>query len=87
VFARVAGALLEPLGIRHGDHVALERTDRAEHGDLAAVVDGSGRAALWRVYPEGDALRLSTGDPAHARRTGPSPRIQGVVVGVLRKWR
>lgn len=86
VLARVGGALLASLGVRHGDHVAMERTDRAEHGDLAAVVDASGRAALWRVYPEGDALRLSSGDPAHSRRTGPNPRVQGVVVGVLRKF-
>ena len=86
VLARVAGSLLEPLGVRDGDHVALERTDRAEHGDLAAVLDPWGRSALWRVYAEGDALRLSTGDPAHARRTGPHPRVQGVVVGILRKF-
>jgi SOS-response transcriptional repressor LexA len=86
VLARVDGALLSSLGVRHGDHVALERADRAEHGDLAAVVDASGRAALWRVYPEGDALRLSTGDPAQSRRTAPHPRVQGVVVGVLRRF-
>jgi SOS-response transcriptional repressor LexA len=85
-WARVHGALLEGLGVRHDDHVALERTDRAEHGDLAAVADPSGRAALWRVYPEGRRLRLSTGDPAHARTTGPDPRVHGVVVGVLRKF-
>jgi SOS-response transcriptional repressor LexA len=86
VFARASGRLLERLGVRDGDHVALERTPHAEHGDLAAVADLSGRSALWRVYPEGEVLRLSTGDPAQARRTTPRPIVHGVVVGVLRKF-
>ena len=90
--ARVSGARLERLGVRDGDHVALLRRDAAEdglgagHGDLAAVVGDDGRAALWKVYPEGETLRLSTGDPAWSRRTGPRPRVQGVVVAILRKF-
>lgn len=85
-FARVRGTLLAPLGVRDGDHVALWRSDVAEHGDLAAVADVGGRAALWRVYPEHDRLRLSTGDPAHARTTSAGARVRGVVVGVLRRF-
>ena len=85
-FARVRGALLESLGVREGDHVALWRADVAEHGDLAAVADPGGRAALWRVYPESERLRLSTGDPAQARTACAGARVRGVVVGVLRKF-
>ena len=85
-FARVSGTLLEPLGVRDGDHVALARRDEAEHGDLAAVVGGDGSAALWKVYPEGESLRLSTGDPVWSRRTIGRARVTGVVVGVLRKF-
>ena len=84
-FARIEGGLLEGLGIRDGDHVALERRDSAEHGDLAAVAGPDGRAGLWKVYPEGDRLRLSMGNGA-CRWTGERPRVHGVVVGVLRKW-
>ena len=85
-FARVAGSLLDPLGIRDGDHVALARRDEAEHGDLAAVVGSDGEAALWKVYPQGESLRLSTGDPVWSRRTTGRARVTGVVVGVLRKF-
>jgi hypothetical protein len=55
-FARVQGDLLAGLGVRDGDHVALWRRDTAEPGDLAAVLDATGRAGLWRVYPERDEL-------------------------------
>ncbi len=93
-FAKVAGSSLERAGVRDGDHVALLRRDAADHGDLAAVVGPDGRAALWKVYPEGDVLRLSTGGAPPAKGdgspplvTGPHPRVTGVVVGVLRKFR
>lgn len=85
-FARVEGDLLARLGVRDGDHVALWRRDVAEPGDLAAVLDARGRAGLWRVYPERDELRLTTGDPACARRSGRHPRVQGVVVAVHRSF-
>jgi hypothetical protein len=88
-FARARGAALEPMGLRDGDHVALLRRDTADHGDLAAVVGPDGRSALYRVHPERDGWRLVTG-----RRTGGAdlwlgapPRVQGVVVGVLRRFR
>lgn len=85
-FARVQGDLLAGLGVRDGDHVALWRRDTAEPGDLAAVLDATGRAGLWRVYPERDELRLTTGDPAYARPSGRRPRVQGVVVAVHRSF-
>jgi SOS-response transcriptional repressor LexA len=83
--AKVAGHGLEALEIRDGDHVVLVRRDHAEHGDLAAVLDDRGQATLWKVYPEPDALRLSSGRPGAERRIRPPPRIQGVVVAVLRR--
>jgi hypothetical protein len=86
-FARASGAALEPVGVRDGDHVALLRRDTAEHGDLAAVVGPDGRAALWKVRPEAGGWRLSTGAAAGSRWLGAPPRVQGVVVGVLRRFR
>jgi hypothetical protein len=86
-FARASGAALEPLGLRDGDHVALLRRDTADHGDLAAVLGPDGRAALWKVRPEADGWRLSTGGGSGSRWLGAAPRVQGVVVGVLRRFR
>jgi SOS-response transcriptional repressor LexA len=85
VFAKVEGSALAALEIHHGDHVVLVRREAAEHGDLAAVLDQRGEATLWKVYPEGDALRLTTGRPGEERRVAPAPRIHGVVVAVLRR--
>src|SRR6187402_806635 len=92
-FARVQGDALRALDVLDGDHVVLVRRDRAEHGDVAAVLDvnlgGAGCATLWKVYPEpadegaeGERLRLSVGRPGFGRVTGPNPRIHGVVVAV-----
>lgn len=83
--AKVVGRGLEALEIHDGDHVVLVRRDTVEHGDLAAVLDERGHATLWKVYPEADALRLSTGRAGGDRRARPAPRIQGVVVAVLRR--
>ncbi len=85
-FARVEGAWLASQGIRDGDHVALLRRDTAEHGDVAAVIGPDGRSALWKIRPESGGWWLSTGDGRHARFASAPPRVQGVVVGVLRRW-
>lgn len=84
--ARVAGDGLRAFDVRDGDHVVLVRREEAEHGDLAAVLDGEGCAHLWKVYPEGDRLRLSMGHPSLERKSLPGARVQGVVVAVLRRF-
>jgi len=85
VFAKVQGDGLAALEIHDGDHVVLVRRDEAEHGDIAAVLDERGQATLWKVYPEAQALRLSTGRAGEERRLSPPPRIHGVVVALLRR--
>jgi SOS-response transcriptional repressor LexA len=84
-FARVEGDALRALDVRDGDHVVLARRDAAEHGDVAAVLDGEGRATLWKVYPDGDRLRLSLGLPGPWRTTPRDAKVHGVVVAVLRR--
>jgi len=85
--ARVTGDGLRAFDVRDGDHVVLVRREAAEHGDLAAVLDEEGRAWLWKIYPEGDRLRLSMGHPSLERLSAPGARVQGVVVAVLRRFR
>jgi hypothetical protein len=87
--ARVSGNGLRTLDVLSGDHVVLVRRDRAEHGDLAAVLDEQGRAGLWKVYPEaaaagGERLRLSLGRPGATRWSTAGMRVHGIVVAVLR---
>jgi len=85
-FARVVGRALAGAGVRDGDHVLLARTRVAPDGALASVVDLSGRGALWRVRRDRDALALYAGGTTPVGRTGPWPDVQGVVVGILRKF-
>jgi hypothetical protein len=88
VLARLSGRLLEPVGLRDGDHVALARRDRASAGALAAVAGAASddpSASLWLVWPEGRRLRVSAGAPEEARAAAKGARVQGIVVGVLRK--
>lgn len=87
VLARLEGDALAALDLRDGDHVVLVQREGAEHGDVAAVLDERGQATLWKVYPEPGLLRLVTGRPGQERRVSPPPRIQGVVVAVLRERR
>lgn len=87
VLARLEGDALAALDLRDGDHVVLVQRESAEHGDVAAVIDDRGQATLWKVYPEPGLLRLVTGRPGQERRVSPAPRIQGVVVAVLREPR
>ncbi|MDA1193824.1 MAG: hypothetical protein O2894_01430 [Planctomycetota bacterium] len=72
------------LDLRTGDRVVLVRGRAAEHGDIA-LVEEDGAEALWKVYPEDDALHLSTGA---ARRTvqAATVRVLGVVVAVRRAF-
>lgn len=85
--ARVEGDGLRALDIRDGDHVVLARREQAEHGDLAAILEGDGPACLWKVFPAETGLRLSMGHPAFDRPSRPGARVQGVVLGVLRGLR
>ncbi len=86
VLARVAGDGLRDLGVRDGDEVVLHRQEAAEHGDLAAVIEGNGPATLYKVFPDAEGMRLSMGHPAFDRRAAPGVRVQGVVVAVRRVW-
>jgi hypothetical protein len=92
-FVRVEGDTLRPLDVRDGDHVVLVRAEAsdvvhggAENGDLASVIEADGRSALWKIHPDGDRLRLSSGRPEMRLWAGPDARVDGVVVAVLRKF-
>ena len=84
--AKVQGDGLRALDVRDGDHVVLVRREEAEHGDLAAVIEGDEPASLWKVFPERQSLRLSMGHPAFDHPAAPGARVQGVVVAVLRRF-
>ena len=84
----VAGESMQDEHIVDGDYILVERTNTARDGEIVvALVDGSD-TTLKRIYREGDVIRLQ---PSNAkmepiRVPAASVRIQGRVIGVLRKY-
>jgi repressor LexA len=85
---KVAGESMIDDGIRDGDFVIVQKRDSATNGEMAAVLV-NGEATLKRVYRESDGrIRLQPANermaPIYARAE--DVRIQGVVVGLMRRY-
>jgi len=73
-------------GIFDGDSVVIEKTDTAENGDIVVALVDDNLATLKRFYKEGDRVVLR---PANSEMEPIYPkdlRIQGIVVGLVRKF-
>jgi repressor LexA len=74
--------------IRDGDYVVLEKRQRPQNGSVVvALIDGH-EATLKKFYKEGDTVRLQPANLALKPISVPAEqvRVQGVVIGVLRKY-
>jgi repressor LexA len=85
---RVKGNSMIEDHIKDGDYVIVERRDVAENGETVVALIDNDRATLKRFYRENGRVRLQ---PAHPDMKPIIVRegdfaIQGVVVGVLRKF-
>lgn len=73
--------------IRDGDFVVIEQTEKAANGDIVVALLNNGMATLKRFFKEETRIRLepanSNMNPMFVR----SVRIQGKVVGLIRKYR
>ncbi len=75
--------------IRSGDYVIVEQVDTARDGQIVVALIGGGEVTLKRFYRQSDgSVRLQ---PANVNMQpiivrGGEFRIQGVVIGVLRKY-
>ena len=74
--------------IRDGDYVIVEKRDSAADGETVVALVDDQEATLKKFYLELDRVRLQPANPTmepiflDAARV----RIQGVVIGVLRKY-
>jgi repressor LexA len=84
---RVVGESMIDEGIHDGDFVIVLRRDLAEPGDMVVVLIGDD-ATLKRFYPEGNLVRLQPANPTMQpiRLPARDVRVQGVVVGLMRKY-
>ena len=74
--------------IRDGDYVIMEQSQTAKDGQIVVALIGGEEATLKRFYREKDGVRLQ---PANVNMSSIILRdgefqIQGVVIGVLRKY-
>jgi repressor LexA len=84
---RVAGESMIGEGIHDGDWVIVERRERAQPGEMVVALLGDD-VTLKRFYPEGAVVRLQPSNPAMEPLRVPAAdlRIQGIVVGLMRKY-
>lgn len=84
---QVKGKSMIEDGILDGDYVVIEKTDAANNGDIVVALVDEGLATLKRYYQEAGRVVLrpanSEMDPIYPN----SVRIQGIVVGLVRKFR
>jgi len=72
--------------IRDGDYVVIEQTEDARNGDIVVALLDNGMATLKRFFKESTRIRL---EPANAQMSPifvKNVRIQGKVVGLIRKY-
>jgi repressor LexA len=85
---RVRGDSMIDEQIRDGDFVVVEDRKTAENGEMVIALIGGTEATLKKFYREGGRIRLQPANPAvQPIVVDPANvQIQGVVVGVMRKY-
>lgn len=72
--------------IRDGDFVIVERRDTARNGETVVALLDNGEATLKKFYREGGRIRLQPANSDLEPIYVDDVKIQGVVVGVFRKY-
>jgi repressor LexA len=83
---RVRGESMIGDHIKDGDYVIVEKRDSAKNGETVVVLTESGEATLKRFYREKDRVRLQPSNPEMLAIYVKNARIQGVVIGIMRKY-
>jgi repressor LexA len=84
---QVRGESMIEDGILDGDHVIIEQADTANNGEIVVALLDNGMATLKRFFRETTRIRL---EPANAKMQPifvKNVRIQGKVVGLIRKYK
>lgn len=83
---RVKGDSMVDEGIHDGDFVIVEKRDWAQSGETVVALLPDNEATLKKFYPEKDCIRLQPANPQVKPIYTKEVRIQGAVIGVLRKY-
>jgi SOS regulatory protein LexA len=85
---KVRGESMQDEHIVNGDYVFVEKTKKANNGDIVVALVNGNDATLKRFYLQGDTIRLQPSNVNMAPIIVPADtvEIQGKVVGILRKY-
>jgi repressor LexA len=85
---QVKGQSMQDEHILDGDYVLVERAESARDGEIVVALVNGSEATLKRIYVEGSKVRLQPSNAAMQPIIVPAPsvRVQGKVIGVLRKY-
>lgn len=82
---RVRGDSMIEDQICDGDYVIVEKRETARNGETVVALLENDEATLKRFYRERRGIRLQPANPAYKPIIAKNVRIQGVVVGILRR--
>jgi len=83
---RVRGDSMLGDQICDGDYVVVERRNTARDGEMVVALIEGQEATLKRLYRTAQGVRLEASNPAYEPIFAQDVQIQGVVVGVLRRY-
>ncbi len=84
---QVKGESMIEEGILDGDYVVIEKSEIASNGDIVVALVDDNLATLKKFYKEGDRVVLRPANSAMEPIYPNSLRIQGIAVGVVRKFK
>jgi repressor LexA len=83
---QVKGTSMIDDGILDGDYVVIQHQDDAQNGDIVVALLPNGLATLKRIYFEKDRIKLMPANAAMSPIFTTHVKIQGRVVGLIRKF-
>jgi repressor LexA len=83
---RVRGDSMIEDNIADGDYVIVEKREAARDGETVVALINGEEATLKRFYRTPKGIRLEAANPAYEPIITKNVQIQGIVVGVLRRY-
>lgn len=83
---QVKGDSMVDEGILDGDYVLIEEQESAQNGEIVVALLENGLATLKRFFKEATRVRLEPANAAMSPIYATNVRIQGKVVGVIRRY-
>lgn len=84
---QVKGESMIEDGILDGDYVVIEKSEVASNGDIVVALVDDNLATLKRFYKEGEKVVLKPANSTMEPIYPTTLRIQGLAVGVIRKFK